>query len=235
MKNDFREEIDARLGDMDWRGREALLLLVQKRRAYQRPRTVAIACVILILLCATASAVTLRYTRQYSILRQAREAISAKYGLTSDMLDMFAADVESGQGEWRVRFRPAAMNGEAMGEYIVERREGEKTEASWSHDGDVVDETGDLGTSVWGAKQLERVIALRRASAKAWSVGSLSQYDEMTLEERAALDEPLKEARDAVSYINIAPEEGDIPPEEAVTRMRQAITEKYGIPDEKLA
>ena len=73
--------------------------------------------------------------------------------------------------------------------------------------------SGSLASPAWGAKQLERILALYRERTANWTT-ALNPAG-LTLEERAALDAPLLEIQEAGMLIHIAPGEGDLSPSEA--------------------
>ena len=236
MRNDLKTAIDDRLAAMDWSGQAEVLRRIRTPRKTVKLRTMVAVCAMLLLLCLTALAFTMQFSLQYDAVQKARGAISAKYGLTDEMLDLFGTSPRKEQDGWVVRFEPFSLNMEAMGVYTVICREDGFIQATWSHDNtqDSGLPPGDLGASAWGAKQLERAISLRRNSVKAWSEAALKGYEEMTLEERAALDAPLLANPGAASVIHIAPEDTDIPPEQAVTLARQAVASKYGVSQDVL-
>lgn len=237
MKNDLKTAIDTRLSDMDWHGEDVVLRRIHAPRSTVRLRTVAVLFAVLLLLCATAVALTLQFSTQYNLLKQARSAVSAKYGLTDEMLDLFSTDAQHTKSGWIVRFTPMTLNMEAIGVYTVTCGENGTAMASWSHDDDGASSlnTDDLSANVWGAQQLERALRLRRSNAAAWSDAALGMYENLTLEERAALDAPLLQSKDAVMLINIAPDETDIPLAKAKAMAQKAVAEKYGVALDALA
>ena len=234
MRNNFKQEIDTRLKGLEWHGEAEVLRRIRRPQRPARLRTVVIITALLALLCFTAVALTLQYSARYDSLRQARSALSARYGLTDEMLDLFAAQIEETADGTLVRFEPLNLNLDAMGVYTVTRTKEGRLLAAWSHDGADTALRDDLGAEVWGAAQLETALRLRRAHAENWSSDALALYEELTLEERAALDAPLLDGKESVPYINILPEAGDLTPAEAETLALAAIRQKYGPAEEAL-
>ena len=231
MKHDLKTALDERLSAMDWHGGDDVLRHIHASGKKVRLRTAILLFVMLLLLCVTALALTLRFSAQYHLLSQARSAVSAKYDLNDEMLDLFHADIQRSGNGWTVRFTPLALNIKAMGVYTVACTGSGTAAASWSHDGlgSGALSSGDLSLKAWGAQQLLRVLRLRRENAAAWSDEALGTYDSMSLEERAALDAPLLTEIDAGEFINIAPDEKDIPLATAQALAQKAVTDKYGV------
>lgn len=231
MKNSLKTAIDTRLAELDWQGQgEVLAKIRAPRRRVGRLRGVAIACILMVFASATALALTLEFSQRYGVIRQARSAVSAQYGLTDEMLDLFSAQAHRIAGGWLVSFEPLNLDKQAMGSYQVLCRPDGTAEASWSHDGEQ-----NAEDKPWGAAEMARVIALRRANAQAWNDKTLGLYEEMTLAERAALDAPLLEEPQSSAIINIAPKPSDISPQAAEQLAREAVAVKYGVSPEILA
>lgn len=229
MKNNFKQEIDTRLEGLEWHGEAEVLRRVRCSRRPVRLRTVVIVTALLALLGFTAVALTLQYSARYNSLRQARSALSARYGLTDEMLDLFQAQIEETADGTVVRFVPLNLNLDAMGVYTVTRTKEGKLLASWSHDDVDLTLRDDLGAEAWGAAQLEIALRLRRAHAENWSNDALRPYEELTLDERAALDAPLLAGKEAAPYIHLVPEADDLTPEEAEALAKKAVSHKYGV------
>lgn len=237
MKHDLKTALDERLSAMDWHGGDEVLRQIHASGKKVRLRTAILVFAILLLLCATALALTLQFSAQYHLLSQARSAVSAKYELNDEMLDLFHADIQRSGNGWTVRFTPLALNIEAVGVYTVACEGSGTAAASWSHDdlGLSSLSSGDLSSEAWGAQQLKRALRLRRENAAAWSDAALGTYDSMSLEERAALDAPLLADIDTGMFINIAPDEKDIPLAMAQAMAQKAVTDKYGVALDVLA
>ena len=237
MKRSFRQEIDTRLSDLTFTRQAQVLAHVRPRRGMRSvpKRALVIALALMLMLCGTALALTLRFSARLDTVLLSRSVISAQYGLSDDMLDLFSERPETGGGSWIVRFVPINWK-EQMGEYTVTGDWQGHAQASWTHDGaytDSADSDGDLSSPVWGAKELQLLIDLRLGNQKAHASGD-KLYEEMTLEELAAMDAPLMANPQASSIIHIAPEEGDILPDQAISLARQAVAGKYGASEETL-
>ena len=226
MKNRFRSEIDTRLSDLTFTGQAQVLRRVRARRTV-RPlpkRTVVLVLALMLALCGTAVALTLRYSARFDLERHARGILSSKYGLTGEMIDLFATHVEKDGDSWTVRFSPIGWE-EQMGEYTVTGTMSGSAQAAWSHDGEEPSE------SFWGPEQLRQVMALRTAQQSAmYQRGGWNG----TLEELAAIDAPILALKGAAWRVHYLPEEDDIQPEEAEALARQAIMAKYGLSQEAM-
>lgn len=226
MKNRFRSEIDARLSDLTFTRQDQVLERIQARRVV-RPlpkRTLIVLLALMLMLCGTAVALTLRYSARFDLERHARGILSSKYGLTGEMIDLFATRVEQDGESWTVRFIPIGWE-EQMGEYAVTGSAKSDTQATWSHDGEGPSE------SFWGPEQLQQFMALRTAQQNAmFRQGGWNG----TLEELAAIDAPILALKGAAWRVHYLPGEDDIQPEEAEALARQAIMAKYGLSQEAM-
>lgn len=231
MKNDLKTALDDRLSDMDWHGGDEVLRHIHAPGTKIRLRTAILLFAILLLLCATALALSLKFSAQYHMLGLARSAVSAKYDLSGEMLDLFSTDTQHSGSGWTVHFTPLALNTKAMGIYTVTFEGNGTAAASWSHDDIELSSlsSGDLSSDAWGAQQLKRALRLRRENAAAWNDAALGMYDNMSLKERADLDAPLLSDTDAGVFINISPDEKDIPQAQAQAMAQKAVSDKYGV------
>lgn len=194
--------------------------------------TVLVAALIILLLAATALAVTLNRSNENMAVRSAQEALMEKYGITHETIGLFVPTAEYKEGAWHISFRSVKYNDEAMGTYHVTIPAGKAPEASWSHDGTTVDfENADLTSPVWGAKQLEMALHLDQAYAIKRNEERMGQ----SLEEKAAYDEMLREYGDMGMAVNILPEADDIQEDEAIALAKSLAEEKYGLTQEALS
>ena len=232
MKNRFQQEIDTRLADLTFtREAEVLDRLHARRQARPIPkRTVALILALMLMLCGTAVALTLRYSAQLDLERHTRGVLTSKYGLTGEMIDLFSPHVERDGANWTVRYLPIGWE-EQMGEYTVTGSANGDTQATWSHDGE------ELSDSVWGPEQLQQFMTVRHAQqssiASAASAGNLGN---LTLEEMAAIDAPLLNLPGAAGeWLNVVPGEDDIQQADAERMAVEAVMTKWGIPAAELA
>lgn len=229
MKNKFRAEIDTRLADLTFT-REAEVLDRLHARRQVRPipkRTVALILALMLMLCGTAVALTLRYSARLDLERHARGVLTSKYGLTGEMLDLFSPQVERDGDNWTVRYLPIGWEAQ-MGEYMVTGGAGGDTQATWSHDGE------DLSDSVWGPEQLQRFMEVRHAQQS--SMASTENWGDLTLEELAAIDAPLLDLPGAAGqWLSVVPGEDDIQQADAERMAIEAVMAKWGIPADELA
>lgn len=231
-----RQELDKELNWLTFRGQEAVMDKLRQPVRHLSKRRVAFALVLsLVLLCATAVALVMRFTPSFDADRSARDAVTVKYGLTDDMLDLFYPKTEKTDTGWRVILTPASLDVARIGVYDVALETGRAAEATWSHDGaDLMD--GSLAAEAWGPVQLEKVMTARKKNNESWTGDFYEHFDALTLEEKAALDADLLLGDGTASgLVYIAPKEGDIAPEQAEMLARQAIHNKYGIDGDSLS
>lgn len=228
MKNRFRAEIDTRLSDLTFTRQEQVLARVRGRRT-ARPipkRTVALVLALMLMLCGTAVALTLRYSARFDLERHARGILSSKYGLTSEMIDLYSPRVEQGEDGWTVRFVPYQWE-DLMGVYTVTGSANGSTQATWSHDGEEPSE------SIWGPEELQRFMDAKKALHEAEAQTQIDKSS-LTFEERAAIHAPMLGVTGLNWRADIVPGEDDLQPEEAERLARQAVMDKYGISEEAL-
>lgn len=229
MKNNFRAEIDARLSELTFtREAEVLEKLPTRRQARPIPkRTVALILALMLMLCGTAVALTLRYSARLDLERHARGVLTSKYGLTGEMLDLFSPHVERDGAAWTVRYLPIGWEAQ-MGEYTVTGSEDGDTQAVWSHDGE------EPSDSVWGPEQLQQFMEVRLAQRSA--MASAENLGDLTLEELAAIDAPLLDLPGAAGqWLSVVPGEDDIQQADAERMAVEAVMAKWGIPGDELA
>ena len=169
----------------------------------------------LVLASATALAISMiRYSPKQDMRIRAHAALKEKYGLTEELLALFY-ETEAEDSSTCVFDYSLPVYGEYAGTYHVLCSH-DKVTATWSHDGEAYDEGGDLHEAVWGAPQLEHMRQLYKAREE-----TLAHYDELgtyytlSIEERAAIDAPLLDLPRSTGIVHIAPENGDIQPDEA--------------------
>ena len=149
MKIDIKKSLDSALSDVDWHGENEVLSRIRLKARAPRLRLAFVACLLALAIGGTALAVGLHWTERYSDIRRAREAVAAKYGLTSDMLDLFYEKV-SEDGQSVVLSYMAGDDHGRAGYYTFNTADGSVV---WSHDGEEIDESGALDAAVWGRAQ----------------------------------------------------------------------------------
>lgn len=229
-ENEFKDRLDKELSAVAFHGQEAVMERVHAS-APQRKRgrlTLALALVF-VLICSTALAIAIAVSPAYRAESEARRIVSARYSLTSEMLDLFFAKSERYDGGWRVVFSPVSLSTEKLGVYKAVIADDGKHEASWSHDGADLRQ-GSLSADAWGSMQLEKVLEARKQNYEKWFGGALAVYEQLSLEDKAKLDSGLiMQDGSAMSVVNIAPTGGDISPYDAENAALRAVMEKYGI------
>ena len=241
MKNNLKNALDTALRDMDWHGEEEVLRAV---RAKRKPgirlgrvptRTLVLAVILMTLIIGTALALGITFSIRYQIQRQAAEAVKSTYDLTDEMLDLFTYKRENTEKGWIASFEANAIHQKELGFYTVEKEADGTLSVTWSHDNadQELVASGELTSPAWGAKQLARIIPFYRQHMDRWK--NVQKMDDLSLEEKAALDAPLMEVQEIGLLINIVPEKDDISAEMAKEIAMKAVTEKYGVSEEALA
>ncbi len=182
---------------------------------------------VLMLVSATALAISvIRYSPRQDARTQARVALMDKYGLTEEILTLFSETVTEDGSDWEINY-DLPVYGKYAGTYRVISNHGKVT-AAWSHDGETYDKGGDLHDAVWGAPQLEHMRQLYKAREETLAhYDELGIYDALSIEEKAAVDAPLLELPRSTGIIHIAPEDGEIGPDEAKTLAQDEILRRY--------
>ena len=241
MKNNLKNALDTALRDLDWHGEEEVLRAV---RAKRKPsfrlgrvpkRTLVLAIILMTMIIGTALALGITFSIRYQIQRQAAEAVKSTYDLTDEMLDLFTYKRENTEKGWIASFEANAIHQKELGFYTVEKEADGTLSVTWSHDNadQELVSSGELTSPAWGAKQLARIIPFYRQHMDRWK--NVQKMDDLSLEEKAALDAPLMEVQEIGLLINIVPEKDDISVEMAKEIAMKAVTEKYGVSEEALA
>ena len=241
MKNNLKETIDTALRDMDWHGEAEVLQAV---RAKKKPgislgriptRTLVLAIILMTVIVGTALALGITFSIRYQIQRQAAEAVKSTYGLTDEMLDLFTYRRENTENGWIASFESNAFHQKELGFYTVEKEADGTLSVTWSNDNadQELVASGELTSPAWGVKQLARIISFYRQHLDRWK--NVQNMDDLSLEDKAALDAPLMEAQEIGLLINIVPEKDDIPVETAKEIARKAVMGKYGISGDALS
>ena len=241
MKNNLKNALDTALRDLDWHGEEEVLRAV---RAKRKPsfrlgrvpkRTLVLAIILMTIIIGTALALGITFSIRYQIQRQAAEAVKSSYDLTDEMLDLFTYKRENTEKGWIASFEANAIHQKELGFYTVEKEADGTLSVTWSHDNadQELVASGELTSPAWGAKQLARIIPFYRQHMDRWK--NVQKMDDLSLEEKAALDAPLMEVQEIGLLINIVPEKDDISVEMAKEIAMKAVTEKYGVSEAALA
>ncbi|MBP3913043.1 MAG: hypothetical protein J6D14_01385 [Lachnospiraceae bacterium] len=189
----------------------------------------------LVLVSATALAISvIRYSPRQDARTRAHAALMEKYGLTEEILTLFNETMTGNGSDWEINY-DLPVYADYVGTYRVVSSRGKVT-ATWSHDGETYDKGGDLHDAVWGASQLEHMRQLYKAREE-----TLAHYDELgtyyalSIEEKAAIDAPLLELPRVIDILHIAPEDGDIQPDEANALAQDEILRRYAEDGDALA
>lgn len=172
MKNDFRQLVDHDLSGLRWdKQRQARVLASLEPRGgttMKRKLTMSLALALAMVMLASVAvaAVVLTYSPGASVLKQARDAVVDKYGLTYETLGLFNHSMELMGDKSVVTFQCYLLDAQGenlTGEYTVTIPEGGEASVVWTYD-DVdpaIWESGDMDAPVWGQLQLERYLKER--------------------------------------------------------------------------
>lgn len=189
----------------------------------------------LVLVSATALAISvIRYSPRQDARTQAHAALMEKYGLTEEILTLFNETMTGNGSDWEINY-DMPVYAEYVGTYRVISSRG-KVAATWSHDGETYDESGDLHDAVWGTPQLKRMRQLYKTREDTLAhYNELGTYYALSIEEKAAIDAPLLELPRVIDILHIAPEDGDIQPDEAKALAQDEILRRYAEDGDALA
>lgn len=207
----------------------------ENRKVKRKMRIGILLAAVAILVSATALAISMiRYSPRQEASNQAHAALMEKYGLTEELLTMFNETTTGEDSDWEIQY-DLPVYAEYAGTYRVVCSHG-KISATWSYDGETYNADGDLHDAVWGVPQLEHMRQLYNTRNE-----TLAHYDELgtfyslSIEEKAAIDAPLLELPRIIHIIHIAPEEGDIQPDDAEVLARDEILRRYAEDEKALA
>lgn len=227
--------IDRRLDGLKWTRSEAVRRQLQSPRhmGMLRLRPALVLLMVLLLLAGVALAVTLHYSRGYSLSKRGAQALFSRYGLDEQTLGLFYEYQDSRpDGSTLLRYEPINPQPERTGRYEV-LIQGDAVAASWSHDD--VDaaryQDGSLGAPAWGQKQLQAYLALKAQGRQEEAAMNPDRWAERTLEEKAALAERLQALNpdQQRGRMDILPGPDDLQPEDALRLAQQAVMSKYGV------
>lgn len=239
MNDRFPNDVDTLLSGLTWEQKDSnAVLSVLKGEQPKMKRKVSLGLVlaiVLVLLVAVALAIGLSYSPRYSAIQSARQAVIEKYGLTQEMLRLYAEEVNENDGATTVIFHgnhSEFLKADAMGEYTaVVDGKGIAT-ATWSHDGTDSSfwQNSDLTAKVWGAPQLQMVLD-RYVTYQQW-LEKTPYLSLLPIAEQAArmaeLDEAIAPIWVFIDRTEI-PDNADIPEDEALTLAKQGLKDHYGI------
>lgn len=169
MKNDFRQLVDRNLSGLRWDGqRQARVLASLEPKGgttMKRKLTMSLAFALAMLMLASVAvaAVVLTYSPGASVLKQARDAVVDKYGLTYETLGMFHHSLYLMEDESTVIFHSDVVDAQGntlTGEYTVTIPDEGAISVSWTFDGVAPSlwQSGEMDSPVWGQPQLERYL-----------------------------------------------------------------------------
>lgn len=208
-----------------------------KRKSYTA--LIVAAVLLFALACTAVAAISLQRSPQYEATQIAQGELASKYGIQPESIPLFLERTEESDSGWTVTYTPYSFI-DRIGTYEVAVGRDGTAQASWSHDGADLSELKDAGMSinVWGQAQLAELLELklayqakelemiqRRGNPSGWSIEDWAELDSMLVDTGYYGQE---------HALHVLPAEDDITAEEALERMREAITSQYGVPVQML-
>lgn len=202
--------------------------------------TVLITVLLLIVLAATSlAAYTLLRSEQSEAVTQARQALAADYGLTSETMGLFAFTAEQDGATWTVTFRGEGMYPPLLGNYTVVLTPGKAPQTSWTHD-DVdpaVWQNGSLDAPVWGQPQMLTALQNPDMAAEIQAKMDWSSLNDAPRETPPPPDHPMEDDETYYNgeyFLRTEPGPDDLPQTEAEAMARQALLEDTTLSAEAL-
>lgn len=249
MKNDFRQLVDRNLSGLQWNEqRQARVLASLEPKGgttMKRKLTMALAMTVamVMLVSVAVAAVVLTYSPGASVLKQARDAVVDKYGLTYETLGIFSHSMEMMGDQSVVTFQCDLLNAagnDLTGEYIVTIPEGGEASAAWTFD--AVDPSvwtdGNMDAPVWGQPQLERYLK-DRASGEALDYNVRVDNGNVTYEvgvtpAPSAVPQADTELVEVVVH-QVEPGPDDLTRDEAIALAGAALMDSFALTEEQIA
>lgn len=206
-----------------------------KRRAL-----ILIAALMTLVLAATALAVSLGWTANYTTMQTARKLLNAEYNLTPELLSVFYESLAKNQQGTVMHYQPRyTLYNKRLGVYTVEGFDAGSPKVTWNHDGKITPEeleTAGLDSPYWGAKQLAEAMRLEKAHATASreAYAELAEGEALTMADKAALDAIYVAAKYPGAH-NVLPGADDLSVADATALGKEAAATKYGMDDDTLA
>ena len=239
MNDRFAKDVDTLLSGLTWEQRDSNAVLATLRGEQPKMKHKLslglVLAIALVLLAAVALAIGLSFSPQFSAVRSARQAVTAKYGLSQEMLGLYSEQVSEDASGTTVHYygnNSEFLKADRMGDYTAVVSANGSATATWSHDGaDVAAlQSGDVSAPVWGATQLQKVIDSYQTYQQ-WQKDTPDLYL-LPLKQQAArlaqLDAMIAPFEVCISRTAL-PDAADIPEEDALTLARQALKQQFGV------
>lgn len=245
MKNDFRQLVDRNLSGLRWDGqRQARVLASLEPKGgttMKRKLTMALALALAMLMLASVAvaAVVLTYSPGASVLKQARDAVVDKYGLTYETLGLFDHSLYLMENESTVIFHSNVVDAQGntlTGEYTVTIPDEGALAVSWTFDGVApsVWQTGDMDSPVWGQPQLERYLKDKEKGEEAMYFAA--EDDGNVTYEVGVTPVPSAEVEIVEVVISkVEPGPNDLTREEAIALAGAALMDSFALTEEQIA
>lgn len=241
---DFKSIMDSQLSALRWTADDSRHVF-EKAKGEQKVKkklSLGLVLALALILAATAAlaAYTLTRSPEANIMVRARQALSEKYGLTSETIGLFAWSVEKTDGQTVVTLTGDGYHVSLIGVYTVTFDKDGKATATWSYDDadKALYESGDLNCPIWAEKQMETALKNPDEASRI----SAALYDSYTKEhpESVPTPQPLPELKEGEVWWQGeilhegTPGEGDMAREDALKIAYQALEEDFGIPSDIL-
>lgn len=250
-KHEFQELVDQNLSGLVWdeRRQQTVLHAIRQEEKHMKKKVSATFILVAAILCisVTAMAAGLLFSPRYEAGKLASKALKEQYGLTDEVLGLFAREIsDQGDGRFIVTYSaPAYLPGAQIGQYTVQVN-GKQVSAAWSNDGK--DTSGGLLAEAFGMEQLQLLTydfastmqQLRQAGLLA-SDGSpqstpnprLLEKIDWTAADQLAADEVLEKAalenEERLAEIAKAEALGQWRVDQAIVLAQEAIVQEYSL------
>lgn len=249
MKNDFRQLVDRNLSGLRWdeprRQRVLSSLEPEGGTTMKRKLTMALALAAALVMMASVAvaAVVIHYSPGASTLKQARDAVVDKYGLTYETLGLFSHSLQLMEDQSVVVFHSYVLSeqGENLaGDYTVTIPEQGEITVAWTHD-DVdpaVWQSGDMAAPVWGQPQLACYLKNGAGGAEmdyhvTVDEGDVTYEVGVTPVPTAMTPAEMEIVEVAVSEVEPGPD--DLSREEAIELAGAALMDSFALTEEQIA
>lgn len=249
MKNDFKQLVDRNLSGLRWDERRQARVLralePEGGTSMKRKMTMAIALAAALVMMASVAvaAVVLTYSPSASVLKQARDAVVGKYGLSYEVLGIFNHSIEMLEDKTVVTFWCDLLDEDSndlAGEYIVTIPVEGEASAVWTFDAvePSVWANGDMDAPVWGQPQLECYLK-DQASGKVLDYNVQKDDGNVTYEvgvTPAPSAVPLADAELVEVVVRqVSPGPDDLTRDEAIALAGAALMDSFALTEEQIA
>ncbi|NMD38862.1 MAG: hypothetical protein GYA87_09325 [Christensenellaceae bacterium] len=228
--NNFKNNIDKELYNIQWKGNNQVFdeIYGKKTKKSFKLKPVILIGIIVVVILGTALALNFNYSKEYNMVKDAKQAIMLKYNFSPEIMDSFSPKHISNKDGEKVEFENFVYENEKTGKYTVTFKDNKVYEVSWSNDHIDPKEYsgGNLDAPAWGFAQLEKMRKIKKDFREKYDTIDWSDSNNWTLEQKAEMDKDF--THETLAKINVLPDADDIQPDKAIEIAKQALIDKYG-------